>query len=432
MQPPLESAINHHPPPAYAGTNGTGCITTSVHATEDPAVSIYTGGNLTIQGFVESEGSMVVEGNVTGARSAMAGKVMWGMDYNPPANATMMAVGGNIATQDSAWTSGNIRAGGTVSNKMFIATEGTLKAHLQSRGIDPNAKSGNMTYLESYMRYAYPEQKNAKILQKLGKTNALKVDMDGDGTLESDFNNHVIKSLIPLSDRLNSMSSTGSITFEKASDVLNYGFESIKDSQWLTITKEGRIVFTGDGKKHVQVFRLDLNKLDAAQAKLKNLQWSLDFRNIPDGQAIVVNVEGETDYKWNPGWRVWVNKVDHTSKVNDNGVALSRFKDIASRLMWNFPHLTRLNLAAAHLDAVKGATTGVYMNGNSKISNAVLFPGSILIPRGDLYDVADTNGRLLIGKNLTLNVWEHHNIAWTGFDEPQCFALQGNTKASLL
>ncbi|MBT1162748.1 choice-of-anchor A family protein [Bifidobacterium sp. SO1] len=424
--------INHHPPPAY-GDNSKGCITASVNATEDPAVSIYTGGNLTINGLAESEGSMVVDGNVTGALNGLAGKVMWGMGYNPPANATMLAVGGKISTKADAWTSGNVRVGGTASNQLFIANEANMRAFLKRQGYNPDADAGGMTYLESYMRFAYAGQKNAKILQNLGKTNALKVDMDGDGTLESDFNNHVTKNLIPLSDKLNSMQATGTITYEKAPDVANYGFESIRGNQWMTITGEGRIVFTGDNQKHAQVFRLDLNALDAARNTLKNVQWSLDFRNIPTGQAIVINVTGKTSYNWVPGWRVWVNGVDHTSKVNGNGADLNRFKDIASRIMWNFPNMTNLTLSGAHYTAVKGnsgwANTGI--DQTTKTSKGVLFPGSILIPRGSFSDIADTNGRLLIGKNLTLTIWEHHNIAWTGFDEPQCFAVNGATKANI-
>ncbi|MBT1162747.1 choice-of-anchor A family protein [Bifidobacterium sp. SO1] len=424
--------FNHHPPPSALASDSTGCITAAVQAIEDPAVSVYAGGNMKINGLWESEGSMIIGGNLVNEGGiSLAGKVMWGMGYQPPANATMLAVGGNITSAVDSFASGNIRVGGTVTGNLQLANEKTIRALLVKWGINPDASSdGGMTPLQSYMRWAYENQKNAKTLTKLGKTNALKVDMDGDGTLESDFNDHVNKSLKPLSNQLRATPTTGRITYEKAPDIPNYGFVSMAaGEQYMSITKEGKIVFTGDGQKHRQVFNLNTTELDAAKTRLGVRQWSLDFENIPDGQAIVVNVTTPDSYAWIPGWRIWINGVNRTTYVNSSGDSLNRYRDAASRIMWNFPNTKNLTLKNAYYDAVKGSTSG--LDQQEKSSSGVLFPGSILLPNGKLTVFADTNGRLLVGGDMEWKVWEHHNLAWIGFDEPQCFAISGRTAALL-
>ncbi|MBT1162535.1 choice-of-anchor A family protein [Bifidobacterium sp. SO1] len=390
------------------------------------------GGNLTYERFYESEGSFVIAGNVIDAAHSIAGKVLWGLGYLPPANATMMAVGGNLQVHSGSPTSadsyafvgGNTRIGGsdTSVNKLFIASEKNFRSYFNKIGQGSNEAS-----IQKYTQgYVYPDQKNAKILTNLGKTNALKVDADGDGVLESDFNDHVNKTLKPLSTRLRNLAKTGTITYEKAPD--DPSFESITGVQKVSIANEGRIVFTGDGQNHRQVFNLDLNQLDTAKTRLKVNGWSLDFRNIPDSQAIIVNATGKTDYTWNTGWRVWVNGKDYSTGVGTSPKNAA-FKDIASRLLWNYPDATQLTLDLAYFDSYTGSWRDFT---DAHHSMAVMFPGSILLPNGSMYDLADTNGRLLIGKNLRFNIWEHHNAPWIGLpDTPQCFSVKGTTTATL-
>ena len=42
----------------------------------------------------------------------------------------------------------------------------------------------------------------------------------------------------------------------------------------------------------------------------------------------------------------------------------------------------------------------------------------------------DQNGRLLVGKDLTLDVWEHHNNPWVGFVDDNGVTVDAATTAS--
>lgn len=394
-----------------------------------------------MESAAESEGSIVVDGNLTNIKglASLAGKAMWGMGFQPPANATMLAIGGNLTGEYRTFAGGNMRIGG--SDVKHLA-QITTRENLTKLGI---------TAPEWLNAYTYKNQGPVSVKTNLGKTAALKVDKDGDGTFETDYNNYVSKTLIPLSDSLKALPTTGTVTFQTVTGVPNYGWPVANNSSWLnpddhrpnpyikaTIPTEGLIRFRGDGQQHRQVFTLDRNLMQS-YGKRQSFPggWSLAFDNIPDGQAIIINVTGQSNITWWSGWRVWVNGVDYSTAVNKRDASLSRFRNIATRILWNFSNTSYLRLNGAPNALIrrndqydgKGSWTdeGDHPNG----FDGALFPGSILLPRGNMYDVVDTNGRLLIGKDLTLNIWEHHNAPWIGFDEPQCFTVSGKTTASL-
>ena len=207
----------------------------------------------------------------------------------------------------------------------------------------------------------------------------------------------------------------------------------------MSASNDGKIVFTGNGKAERQVFTLDLGELYKEGTSRGVNQWSLDFENVPDGQAIVINAvnapkgsDGRRTYTWSPGWKVMVNGKDYSTYINscttEGGTAgcdsWSRFRDISSRIMWNFPDTDCLKLDYAHgtFNADDASVGNADMKGRdvfgSFLGKGVLFPGSILLPNGSMTDYADTNGRILVGGNLDFVVWEHHNAPWVGFDEP--------------
>lgn len=418
-----------------------GCIVQGFEDTPDPNVSVYAGGNLLIKGniFSEVEGSVVVNGNVQDSFKSLAGKVIWGMGFQPVANSTMLAVGGNLTTKSdmkATYVGGNARIGGTAS-KLKISTDSTLKADGRSD--------------EEIKGWVYTNQKNARIITNLGRTAALQVDTDGDGRLDMDYNDYTSKTLIPLSDSLNALAETGTVSYGHATpDIPNYGWGvAYNNSQFITDTRpnpyikvsiknEGLLTFTGDGQKHRQVFRLDMNKVEQMASQLgTNKAWSLDFRNIPDGQAIVINVTGRSDITWWPGWRIRVNGKDYSTAINRHDESVSRYRSIASRIMWNFPTAANLRLEGGPITEYaqhpqpEGQGSWYYATHSGQTNRGVLFPGSVLLPRGSMYDLGDTNGRILVGKDLTFDIWEHHNAPWIGFDEPQCFAIDGKTSATL-
>lgn len=414
----------------FADTTSKGCIVQGVNDTTDPAVSVYAGGDVTYKGNTEIEGSTIIEGSAHNAKGRLAGRVLWGMGFIPPANATMLAVGGNL--QGDAWVGGNTRIGGKMDGRLRITTKENLAAAGSS--------------VEGQTVLPYPDQKNASVKTSLGKANALKVDTDGDGKLDTDYNGYTAKTLIPLSTKLASLPVTGSVQFSKATTgevpvIARSKFDSpVGAVMWsVSVSREGWIRFTGDNQPHQQVFNLDVNKLDAAQQQLGVSQWSLNFENIPNGQAIIINMIGRTTYTFTPGYRTYVNGEDYGTAINKTDESLSRYRSIASRIMWNIPTMTNVTLGLATFDMKtdhhpNGTTTTTPFdssNTTSSLQRGVLFPGSILLPYGSLYDYPDTNGRILVGKNLTFDIWEHHNAPWIGFDEPQCFAVSGKTSALL-
>lgn len=430
--------FNHHPPPVVFA-DSTGCIVQGFDNVEDPAVSIYTGGNLTFSKAFsgEVEGTVVVDGDLTNEHSGLlAGKPMWGMGFYPPANADMLIVGGNVKSVNRSYVSGNTRVGGTVTpaDQLQIATKTYLESiHAPQQWIDS---------------WAYQNQNQPSIKSRLGKIEALKADMDGNGTIV-DYNNYVTTMLKPLSTELASKSVTGNVTVGKAPDQANWIVQVADkwNSQWsantpiwrVSISNEGLITFTGDGQKHPQVFTVNTASLTsyASQHKL-NGAWDLAFTNIPDGQPIIINVTGTT-VDWTPGWRVWVNGQDYSTAINRTDASLNRYRSIASRIIWNYPNTSKFTLSKHPVSGYEYITKNT--NGSSvwkrvpateTVKRGTLFPGSILLPNGSMLDEADTNGRILVGKNLTLDIWEHHNAPWIGLpDTPQCFTVGGKTSASL-
>jgi len=425
-------------------TFAEGWAVNGVQDIEDPATSIYVGGDVAASIEMEMEGSMVVDGNltVTGSKQGLlAGKVNWGMGFNPPAGADMLAVGGkfrNLTETSPQWVGGASRFGGDVrwtdsadtnakgNEALYIATKGNLQ------------NMGWSTTSSRYRSWPYDNlPKGTVIKQRLGKTEALKVNVNGKSGNEAkivDYNDFTSSTLMPLSDQLANMPSNGTISYERAPSDDSWLFYGNGDRH-VKIEDEGRIIFHGTGtdSDERQVFSLDLDELETQRKALGIRQWSLDFENIPDNQAIVINARGSDNQVWHTGWRVWVNGQDHSTYIDSVDETKSRFRSIASRIMWNFPNIKDLTVDSSYGiylgKSDSHAQTGqeVYSTYYGKGS---LFPGSILLPRGNMTDYADTNGRILVGKNLNLDIWEHHNAPWIGFDEPQKFTLQGKTKTT--
>lgn len=409
---------------------------------EDPATSIYVGGRMQVVSNAEIEGSVVVDGDLLigggNKESLLAGRTMWGMGFYPPAGADMLTVGGSFVNGTATypqWVSGDARIGGTVTwgdgstknangnEPLYVATAGNMR----NDGWDMNNSA--------VKRWVYTDMPHTPAIRpRLGKSTALKVNINGKSGADRktvDYNGYTASTLRPLSAKLKGLKANGTVSYQKAG-VEHHRFFN---ENTVTTTGEGWIVFhgTGTGSRERQVFTIDLNRLEAQRRSLGVKQWSLDFENVPDGQAIVVNLTGSGDRTWHTGWRVKVNGQDYSTYIDSSDQSLSRFRSIASRLMWNIPDASHVTLDYAYgtLDSdcptcggVKGQET--YGKG---CGQGVLFPGSVLVANGSMTDFADTNGRLLVGKDLDLSIWEHHNAPWVGFDEPQKFTILGSTAA---
>ena len=287
----------------------------------------------------------------------------------------------------------------------------------------------------------------------MGHDAALKVDIDGKGTIV-DYNDYVDRQLQPLSTQLANETPTGKVGYARGTDSTEavwFGVNGRNDDgsmkyngqkDTVTVTgDEGVITFTGDGKKHTQVFDLDMDELENQRKALKLLQWGVDFENVPGDTAIVVNVRGSGSRTWNTGWRYWVNGRKVSIGVNQQDGTYNDFRKLASRVLWNWTDASYvkydeshgiMHINSTHSKAQDGKESyegGSYGSAASpgKASN---LPGTVLAPKANVRMRCDQNGRLLVGKDLTLDVWEHHNNPWVGFVDDNGVTVDAATTAS--
>ncbi|KAB5966754.1 choice-of-anchor A family protein [Bifidobacterium adolescentis] len=420
-----------------------GTVTSTALDNEDPAISIYTGGNMDYMNGLEIEGSVIVNGNLTHGRGLVAGRANWGMGYTPPKNSVMLAVGGDYSSVST--TNGNNWDRGAVGGKAQIGG--------RDNRVIPLDSTNTINAYGFWGTWYIPGQTNVKSTSNMGHDAALKVDIDGKGTIV-DYNDYVDRQLQPLSTQLANETPTGKVGYARGTDSTetvwlgvngrnddgSMKYNGQKDT--VTVTgDEGVITFTGDGKKHTQVFDLDMDELESQRKALKLLQWGVDFENVPGDTAIVVNVRGSGSRTWNTGWRYWVNGRKVSIGVNQQDGTYNDFRKLASRVLWNWTDASYvkydeshgiMHINSTHSKAQDGKESyegGSYGSAASpgKASN---LPGTVLAPKANVRMRCDQNGRLLVGKDLTLDVWEHHNNPWVGFVDDNSVTVDAATTAS--
>ena len=420
-----------------------GTVTSTALDNEDPAISIYTGGNMDYMNGLEIEGSVIVNGNLTHGRGLVAGRANWGMGYTPPKNSVMLAVGGDYSSVST--TDGYNWHRGAVGGKAQIGGKDNRVIPLDSLN--------TINAYGFWGTWFIPGQTNVRSTSNMGHDAALKVDIDGKGTIV-DYNDYVDRQLQPLSTQLANETPTGKVGYARGTDSTetvwlgvngrnddgSMKYNGQKDT--VTVTgDEGVITFTGDGKKHTQVFDLDMDELENQRKALKLLQWGVDFENVPGDTAIVVNVKGSGSRTWNTGWRYWVNGRKVSIGVNQQDGTYNDFRKLASRVLWNWTDASYvkydeshgiMHINSTHSKAQDGKESyegGSYGSAASpgKASN---LPGTVLAPKANVRMRCDQNGRLLVGKDLTLDVWEHHNNPWVGFVDDNSVTVDAATTAS--
>ena len=420
-----------------------GTVTSTALDNEDPAISIYTGGNMDYMNGLEIEGSVIVNGNLTHGRGLVAGRANWGMGYTPPKNSVMLAVGGDYSSVST--TDGYNWHRGAVGGRAQIGGKDNRVIPLDSLN--------TINAYGFWGTWFIPGQTNVRSTSNMGHDAALKVDIDGKGTIV-DYNDYVDRQLQPLSTQLANETPTGKVGYARGTDSTetvwlgvngrnddgSMKYNGQKDT--VTVTgDEGVITFTGDGKKHTQVFDLDMDELESQRKALKLLQWGVDFENVPGDTAIVVNVRGSGSRTWNTGWRYWVNGRKVSIGVNQQDGAYNDFRKLASRVLWNWTDASYVKYDESHgimhinsthnkaQDGKESYEGGPYGTAASpgKASN---LPGTVLAPKANVRMRCDQNGRLLVGKDLTLDVWEHHNNPWVGFVDDNSVTVDAATTAS--
>ncbi|MFD5110009.1 choice-of-anchor A family protein [Streptomyces cinereoruber] len=156
-----------------------------------------------------------------------------------------------------------------------------------------------------------------------------------------------------------------------------------------SVRSGGTVTFTGGGSGGPQVFEISAEELDGAS--------SFDFRSIPEGASVVVNVRGGGSVGISP-----LSVAFNGERVDVYGSA--RFGEAASRILYNF--------VAAPSIALGGG-------GN--------FMGSILAPKASADLTASTNGRVYVGGDLRTHGSgnETHNYPWNGSSTFSCKTTPG-------
>ncbi len=116
-----------------------------------------------------------------------------------------------------------------------------------------------------------------------------------------------------------------------------------------SVNEGGRTLFTGDGSSKLQVFNADFDLVARGGG-----QQGIEFRGIPDGATVLVNVLGT---------RRTVNTYSGTFDDNDS------FNKLRNRLLWNFPDASTVELKGT------GQFQGSVLIGNQASETDVTLPG---------------------------------------------------------
>lgn len=145
-----------------------------------------------------------------------------------------------------------------------------------------------------------------------------------------------------------------------------------------------RVTFTGSGTDDPQVFTVGASELAGVTEVV--------FADIPEGVAVAINVVGSAPVSLSPNY--WEgNGSPFINDFNSN----PRFGDWAARTLWNFESTPELALGRADQ-----------------------FLGTILAPVADATIMTSTNGRVLVGGDLTFGDpsveggLEMHSYPWIG------------------
>lgn len=424
----------------------------------DTGLSTFVGGDLTYKSVSEVEGSVIVDGNIHNAVGMLGGHVMWGMGVDPAWNTDAVIAGGNLQVSDFEWiprlngmmlnagATGSIRIGGSATtidgapavSKPADSTRDRLIA-IDNKTASQFSQSNQAIY-KAYLFDAYSNEQRATwtVEDRLGKTKALKARVNGKTV---DYNNYLDRVLRPMSEQYATLSATGTVSWSAAPVKTAIRVENSVGE--IDETNAGLLTFIGDSHSKTQVFDLDYSKAESWRTANGKDNWSLDFENMPDDAIIIINVVDSGDLTLRPGWQMTMNGKDKTTQI-DADPEQNGYRDFASSIMWNFPNASHVTLDKAHgiirevgkqfftdlVDEDKGKDIYWLETGTPvTMSRGVLFPGSILLPNGSMYDYADTNGRLLIGKDLIFDIWEHHNAPWRGIQQG-CVTLQTTSSSS--
>ena len=397
----------------------------------DEEASLFCGGNMRVNGCIESEGIAVCLGDFTydyaSARDIMvvrqfSAKVAWGLYSVALPNADCLVVGGSYTHmgRHPLCHTGNVRIGGGINRpnggEVAIVTEDNCSRWTAAGYSDPDMPTECWLYsyvpadvpnwepyADAATRRRYQDLQNqATIQSNLGRAQALRAR--GGKTLRAiDYATYLEDRIQPLSDALYGLDATGDVTFSAVGDFT----KPYVNAASVRSTKDMWITLEGDGSSPMQVFHVDAAEIMGALDRLGCSNVSVDMRNVPEDASVVVNVHGDYDQGWRGGLRTrWNGSFCETYVNEGSGTAgFKSFVKAACAVLWNFHDTTRLSFEAADAEVIGQPDSVV---------NGALFPGSIFVPYGSAGIYACTNGHVACAGDMELYIWEHHNVPWRG------------------
>lgn len=393
----------------------------------DNYASVFCEGLLKLSNVAESEGVLVVKGNLEcGNVGEFAGRVQWGLGGEPELGATFAAIGGSITQDDNNFfhticCGADTQVGGSVMGPAMYT--GDKSDTRWNYGVMQASDSGYTWYPDSLRDYSgltgntlvFPElaakQAASQVRTGLGAQQALvckvpnRKDIDY-WSFKDDF-------IVPCSQLLARMPQTGTWAM---GDPLAIKHHMVAWKMYVNSTDD-LLVLTGDGKSDIQVWNVTWSAVRAAMA---NHNLSLYIENVPEDAQFVINVVDSGEIEMRPGYQFRINGTDRLCYIDEDYTddAVKAFADACSRICWNFPNASKVTLPIA---------TGIMDEGTDRFGQkpgdraedgnggpAVLFPGTMLMPNATADIGADTNGHILIGGTGTsrINTWEHHSVPW--------------------
>lgn len=386
----------------------------------DDKASIYCEGDLRLS-CAENEGILVVNKNLILPNNSdnrtyysVAGRVMWGMNGNPHPRTTSLVVGGNVVFEKytDIYTSGPAQIGGNKqgNGNVYIAKRDTLSQYVP----DPN-DAGNLwdySFKNSDPSVAQAVSEST-VRWNMGQ-NALIAPVEGKAPV--DYRNYKQDFIVPLSDLLEKLPITGTVSVAQHR-VQDHPIINLSENIPYINADEDLLVCTGDNKSSVQHFSFTMAQIKALQ---KHQNLSLSFMNIPEDAIIILSVTDGGSINVPSGWKLFINGESVGTSIN---YPADTFRRACSRIAWNFPNATHVNVDIAHGILSNKTQETSWWVGETPIgqdiygtlgSEGVLFTGTMLLPNATLSTKADLNGHILIGGEGTssIEVWEHHNTPW--------------------
>ena len=375
------------------------------------------------------------------------GTVAFGSQFIPPANSTVLAVGGENSGFDKVANGSNVKvmawdSSAGLNQKMTSDKKKQITGYNAKLAGD-KTKSWNGTQ-DSVYPYTYGGNESGvnKPSVDWGQANVLS-NVNG-----TDYTNQTTENAT-LSAELAKIPQNGAVTVSEAPPFNGYTRYKYDKSQSFNgfTHAEKLLTFTGDGESLLQSFTIDANVLSQIKDSAGVSYW---FRNIPENASVVVNVTGTTDgtknVSFQNGWRFWwggdaESTIDSSNvKEISNGYVekdenAEAYAHAAQSIMWNFTGIQ------------SGGTLKIQGGQNTENNDdpAAAMLGSILVPHGSFESHVTTNGRVMVGEDFAMANptvakqfngtnsasiidmdQERHNLPWNGSTSSECSTITWN------